>query len=75
MGDATMTSEIVKIDKDTYVCDTGVKVNVMNTDWPVEHFVRRSGSGWTLHRRVVNGICQGGAVHFRTLKSAMEACE
>lgn len=69
------TVKFTKIDKNTYAFDTGMKVNISNTDWTVEHIIRRSGAGWTLHRRVVNGICQGGSVYFKTLKGAMEACE
>lgn len=68
-------TKFTKIDKNTYAFDTGEKVNISNTDWSVEHIISRSGSGWTLARRVVNGICRGGSVHFKTLKGAMESCE
>ena len=46
---------------------------INGTDWPVEHMVRRCGRTYYADRRVVNGVCEGGTVGFRSKKAAIEA--
>lgn len=70
---ATSGLEWVKIGT-SYYAKVGENV-IMNTAWPIEHHIHKSGSGWIVHRRVSNGICHGGSVHFRTLRMAKVSVE